>query len=115
MAYATGAGVGILGLVSVLVGGAYLAHELFPALDRTVAANATWAAPYLTPIGLVLLIAGLVPIPAFASAPLLGVAAYLVAAAVLVPLSLVWDERTGVFADLRGEYLVGGAAVATVF
>jgi hypothetical protein len=114
IAYSMGATFGVLGLVSVLVGGAYLTHELFPAVDRAITANATWAARDLTPIGLVLLVAGLLPIAAFASAPFLGAAAYLVAAAVLIALSLVWDGRSGAFAELRGEYLLGAAAAAIV-
>ena len=114
IAYSTGASVGVLGLVSVLTGGAYLAHELVPAVERAVTANAKWALRDLTPIGFVLVAAGLLPIPDFTSAPVLGAAAYLVAGALLIPLSLVWDEGTGVFSGLRGEYLLGAAAVAIV-
>ena len=113
-AYAAGAGVATLGLVSVLVGSAYLAHELFPALYRTVTTRAPWAAPELTWIGFALLVGGLLPIEAYSRSQAVAAVAFLVAATALMALSWDWDDRSGTLASLRSEHLVGAAVVAAV-
>jgi len=112
--YATGARFEYVGLASVIVGAAYLAPEFFPSVTRVVKTTAPWSIRDLTPIGLALLAIGLLPLSAFAGAPVVGAVTFLAAATVLAALSLVWDDRDGIFAELPGEYLLGLAAIAIV-
>jgi hypothetical protein len=110
--YSAGADLALVALASVLVGSAYVTHEIARSIDRALNRLAPWAQPRLTTLGLAFLLAGLLPLGAFARTPAIGAAAFLLAGLAFTALSLVWDERSGSFAAVPGEYVLIPAAAA---
>jgi len=110
--YSAGADLAVVALASVVVGSAYVAHELASSIDHGLGRLAPWMEPRLTTLGLAFLVAGLLPLGAFGRMPAVGAAAFLIAGFVAAALSLVWDERSGPFAAVRGEYVLIPAAAA---
>ena len=110
--YSAGADLAVVALASVVVGSAYVAHELASSIDHGLGRLAPWMEPRLTTLGLAFLVAGLLPLGAFGRMPAVGAAAFLIAGFVATALSLVWDERSGPFAAVRGEYVLIPAAAA---
>lgn len=114
LAYSLGVSEAALGVVAVLVGTAYLSHELSDGIRTELAARAPWASQFATPIGLALLGAGLLPLATFTAEPLMGAVAFGVVGGVLFILSLGWDDRPGGPGQITGEYLLGAGLLALV-